>query len=320
LQDDRRGDERRRLGRKQYRGGSRFHFSAWVDRSEGQHEDEWKPCSLLHEKILLVDDNLTHVEILKDDLQSLGVRVITLTSGERVVSTLKEAVKMGDPFTFCFIDTQIPFEGGGDAAREIRQSEIPNLLLIALSSTLEPHLQGWERDVYDDFLIKPVRKEKIYQILGKLRGGRKKEKQRGKNLEEFRAAGGGGRQEDNGSLHLLVVEDNLVNQKLATKILEKFGCRVDVASNGVEALEKVKRIPYDLVFMDCHMTEMDGYDATIEIRRREGASKHTPIVAMTANSIKGDRERCIEVGMDDYISKPIKKEMVYEMVKKWCQG
>jgi CheY-like chemotaxis protein len=119
---------------------------------------------------------------------------------------------------------------------------------------------------------------------------------------------------------VLVVEDNIVNQKLVTRMLETLGCSVDVAANGLEAVERVKNFSCDLVFMDCQMPEMDGYEATAEIRRYEDTSKHTPIIAMTAHTMQGDREKCLEAGMDDYISKPIKKGIVSEMIRKWAPG
>jgi CheY-like chemotaxis protein len=118
-------------------------------------------------------------------------------------------------------------------------------------------------------------------------------------------------------VRILVVEDNVVNQRLAMKLLEKLGCWVDVAANGVEAVNRLKKFSYDLILMDCQMPEMDGYEATAEIRRREGASRHTPIIAMTAHAMLGDREKCLSAGMDDYVAKPIKKETVLEMIMKW---
>jgi CheY-like chemotaxis protein len=121
--------------------------------------------------------------------------------------------------------------------------------------------------------------------------------------------------------HVLVVEDNLVNQKVAVRLLENMGCRVDVAANGHEAVEASDRNPYDCIFMDCQMPELDGYEATGLIRRREagaGAGSHVPIIAMTANALEGDRERCLAVGMDDYVSKPVKRDELESTLERWA--
>ena len=118
-------------------------------------------------------------------------------------------------------------------------------------------------------------------------------------------------------VRVLVAEDNIVNQRVAARILEKLGMRPDLAADGREAVEMFSLLPYDLIFMDCQMPEMDGYDATREIRRREGSSQHVAIVAMTAEVLAGCREQCLAAGMDDHIPKPVKMEFLFETLRKW---
>ncbi len=118
--------------------------------------------------------------------------------------------------------------------------------------------------------------------------------------------------------HLLIVEDNVVNQRVATRMLEKLGCHVDVAVNGQEAIEATAHGTYDLVFMDCQMPVMGGYEATRSIRLREGRTGlHLPIIAMTANAMPGDREKCLDAGMDDYLSKPVDHDRLLTLLQKW---
>ena len=120
------------------------------------------------------------------------------------------------------------------------------------------------------------------------------------------------------ALRVLVAEDNAVNQKVAMRMLERLGLRPDVAANGREAVEMCAMLPYDLIFMDCQMPEMDGYTATAEIRKRQGSNARVPIIAMTAEAMEGCREHCIAAGMDDYIAKPVRLDELIEALKKWA--
>ena len=119
-------------------------------------------------------------------------------------------------------------------------------------------------------------------------------------------------------VRVLVAEDNVINQKVAVRLLEKLGCRIDVAANGQEAVTMLAQFAYDVVLMDCQMPEMDGFAATAAIRQRESSTgRHVPIIAMTANAMQGDREDCLAAGMDDYVSKPVTFESLVSMLQKW---
>jgi CheY-like chemotaxis protein len=167
------------------------------------------------------------------------------------------------------------------------------------------------------YLTKPVRQSKLFATLTAAMS-----KSPGPQTANSSAgvwAGGerrsGTQSEPKLSPHLiLVAEDNIVNQKVAVQQLKNLGYRADAVASGREVIEALGRIPYALVLMDCQMPEMDGYHATREVRRIEGRKKHTPIVAMTAHAVEGDREKCIEAGMDDYISKPVKSEELKKVI------
>ncbi len=116
----------------------------------------------------------------------------------------------------------------------------------------------------------------------------------------------------------MLAEDNIVNQKVAAALLGKLGCRVDVAANGREARDMAALVPFDLIFMDCQMPEMDGYQATSEIRKREGEARHTPIIALTAGAMAEDREACLQAGMDDYLSKPVSSTALASVLARWA--
>ena len=306
--------------------GSTFHFIALVGKSHETKTRQIVPVSLSGKRVLLVDDNKKNLEILNHYLQKAGMRTTALIRGQDVLPTLEQAWQEKDPFHLCIMDIRMPGMSGYEVAKQIRNSSKPfrNIPLLAFSSSVAGGAKSCSEAGFDGFLTKPVRRERLLRIAEGLVGTPQKDqesdrKNRDKIMTQYSV------QEDlKRSIRILLAEDNPVNQKLAKLMLTKAGYQVEVANNGKEVLEKLKKDPdkYSLIFMDVQMPEMDGISATKAIRRREakkGVKKNgrIPIVAMTANAMKGDREKCIDAGMDDFITKPIKREMVFEMINKW---
>jgi CheY-like chemotaxis protein len=162
-------------------------------------------------------------------------------------------------------------------------------------------------------LVKPVRPSLLFDVLHSLLAAKPDHSNREVVDDEVSASDKAAHR----WARVLVVEDNAANLKVAVRMVEKLGYRADVAANGIEAVRVLGEVRYDAVLMDCHMPEMDGFDATRAIRRSETGGRHTPVIAMTASALSGDRERCLAAGMDDYISKPIKLHVVAAVLERW---
>ena len=309
--------------------GSTFHFTAWLGKSEDKKTKRITPVSLTDKRILIIDDNLSNLKILTHNLESVGIEVVALTEGRDVLSTLQKALEGEQPFDLSICDIQMPGMSGYDVAGEIKNStfKIQDLPLVALSSLTERDAKKCEEAGFDGFLNKPIRREKLYRMLERLLGkkkdeGEKDEPEQPKIVTQYSV-----REDMKHSVRVLLAEDNPVNQKLAKLMLTKAGYQVEVANNGQEAVEKFTSSPkdFDLIFMDIQMPEIDGMEATATIRaselelatRNSQLATRIPIVAMTAHAMKGDREKCLEAGMDDYTTKPIKRETVFKMIEKW---
>ena len=299
--------------------GSIFHFTAWLGASEDKETKRIRPARLSNKKTLIVDDNQTNLKILTHNLESVGMEVVTLTGGKDVLPTLQKSLNSGKPFDLCITDIQMPGMSGYDVAAEIKNSklEIQNLPLVALSSLMERDSKRCEEAGFDGFLNKPIRREKLYQMLERLLSEKKSERGKDEEKKPEIVTQYSVREEMKQSVRVLLAEDNPVNQKLAKLMLTKAGYQVEVTNNGQEAVEKFTSSPedFDLVFMDIQMPEMDGMEATQAIRSK--GFDTIPIVAMTAHAMKGDREMCLEAGMNDYMTKPIKRETVFKMIEKW---
>jgi signal transduction histidine kinase/ligand-binding sensor domain-containing protein/DNA-binding response OmpR family regulator len=300
--------------------GSTFHFSAKMQKSGQKPLKPLQPLSFKGKKVLVADDNQNNRDILFHQLTSLEMEVVALDKGSNVLPTLTAADEQDAPFDLCILDIYMPDLSGIEVARQIRSLNSPSahLPLLAFTSSYTQRTKSFEDLGFDGFLLKPARKSKLIQMLEQLLGKTQETSTKikttpGEGLLTRHAIPDAAKQ----STRILLVEDNPINRKLAQRLLTKAGYQVKVVNNGVEAVSIFTSGPgqFDIIFMDVQMPEMDGKEATRVLRSKGFAQ--IPIIAMTAQAMKGDREKCLEAGMNDYISKPIKREAVITMVKKW---
>ena len=298
--------------------GSIFHFTAWFEKSEGlKRSDAVGMPSFAGAKILVADDNENNREILKHILSRAGLRVTEVSRAKDVLAVLLEAHESGDPCRLAIIDICTPDMSGLEVAAQIRgqRSGIAETALLAYSSSVT---QGSRRCIeagFNGFLLKPASRKKLMEVVGQfLEAASEPVARSEQNAVASRPDTGAGKRD---GLRILLAEDNPVNVKLATVLLTKAGFTVDVAGNGQEAVAKYTVSPdhFDLILMDIQMPVMDGLKATRAIREK-GFDK-IPIIAMTANAMKGDRETCEDAGMNDYVPKPIRIEKILEVIWKW---
>jgi two-component system, sensor histidine kinase and response regulator len=300
--------------------GSTFHFNAWLKKAVAKQPERRTPAALDRKKVLVVDDNENSLAITTHLLKSAGMRPLGLSSGRNVVQTLRDAAGNGNPFDLCILDIQMPGLSGYDVAKQIRSApdKIPPVKLLAFSSSNERDANKCISVGFDGFLPKPIGRQKLIGVIASLLGeidNSTEGAERKTIVTQYSF-----REQTKHSTRILLAEDNPVNQKLAKLMLTKAGYHVDVANNGQEAVDKYTKTPeaFDLIFMDIQMPDMDGLKASRAIR--DQGFDNIPIVAMTAHAMKGDRERCLDAGMDDYIAKPIKRELVFAMIEKWIVG
>jgi two-component system sensor histidine kinase/response regulator len=298
--------------------GSTFWFTLTLETASHTSGRAAPSRDALHDiRVLVVDDNSTNRVILEQNLRVWGARSASFENGQTALAGLHYGVSAGDPFRLAILDYQMPGMDGIDLARAIRRDpSFKGLGLILLTSSSRPG----DRQVAEDaginaFLTKPARVAHLYDCLATLLD-RQEESADPVITESLRYAFT--EVEPAMRSRLLVVDDNPVNQRVAVRMLEKMGHVVDVADNGVGALAALLRVKYDAVLMDCQMPEMDGFEATREIRRREGPDRHTIVIAMTAGAMAGDQEKCLAAGMDAYLSKPVKADKLAAMVALWA--
>ncbi len=300
--------------------GSQFWFTIPFEKQilRKQIEIQEKPNkSLSGKRILVVDDNESSLAMLSNLLFSWSVEVETAENAHTAMIKLKDAIYQDKPFHIAILDKFMPGINGETLGKQIKSNSlIKQTALVLLTSMGERgDAVRFEKAGFSAYLTKPVRQSQLYKTLLIVLG-----------LETSAVTSNIGiitrhnvDEKSKKNIRLLLVEDNKINQKVALKVLNKIGYNADIANNGKEAVETLEKTEYDLILMDCQMPEMDGYEATRHIRSQgsQVLNHDIPVIAMTANAMKGDKEKCFEAGMDDYISKPIDINSLSQAIDKW---
>ncbi|HKW63969.1 MAG TPA: response regulator [Candidatus Acidoferrum sp.] len=297
--------------------GSRFHFTTRLGLVEAKEIEVGEPAPpeiLRGVKVLVVDDNQTNRRILDGMLKRWEMKPTLVEGGEEALRELTEAKKAGEPHGLILLDMHMPGMDGFQFVERLRKKpELATATIMMLTSA--GHRGDADRCKalgISAYLLKPIRQSELREAIARVLGAKE---QQGAIPLITRYSLYDARAPEN-VLSVLLVEDNPVNQRLATRMLEKRGHRVVLAGNGREALEALEKGSFDVVFMDVQMPEMDGFQATGIIREKEtGTSTHLPVIALTAHAIKGDRERCLAAGMDGYLTKPIRPRELDEVLE-----
>lgn len=288
--------------------GSTFWFVMDFEKSNEATSSLTKPVLPTRMRVLVVDDNATNRNILQRQILNLQFRSESAGSGEEAINLLRQSAVARDPFQIALLDMQMPSMDGLTLAQLIKSdpaiSSTRLVILSSLGSPLDPATLV-ERGV-EGFVVKPIKQSRLLEVLADLDSAEKSLPPR--IIAPIQTP------TTLSNLRILLAEDNLVNQKVALLQLKMLGYAADVANNGDEVLKALKNMSYDVILMDCQMPVLDGYAATKWIRNNY--SRPVWIIAMTANAMEGDRERCLAAGMDDYLSKPIHPEMLGEMLSK----
>lgn len=337
--------------------GSTFWFTARLDGMSlaGVEEIAEDELTLAGLNALIVDDNMTNLRVLRRQLEGVECHVEEAESAVSAWDLLEQSIASKNPFHRMVVDYQMPDEDGITFAARVRADKrFDDIKIILLSSVCDRTMfPEHYHEVIDETMVKPARRLRLLETLMKGRVQPEKvapeyplpvgessveallAQVESALAEEAKVrADGDGETSDKAperkpaqattqeylplkGVRILLAEDNFVNQKVATKMLEGLGCTVDLAVNGAEACAAVSAKDYDAVLMDCQMPVLDGYAATAAIRKEEAGKSHVPVIAMTANAMQGDREKCLSAGMDDYIAKPVHRGILEDVLKRW---
>jgi signal transduction histidine kinase/DNA-binding response OmpR family regulator len=291
--------------------GSRFHFTARLARAEVRRDSVAVPVGLMVRSVLVVDDNAAARAALERQLAAWGMRPVGVAGAAEALTQLRAAAAAGEPFALAVVDGSLPDPDGLTVAEEIgrRTAGATGVMLLVPPSSNDALLERARRAAVARCLTKPVRPAELLRAVGEVLLGLPAP------VEETPAPV----RRDGSGVKVLLVEDNLVNQRVATKMLERAGHEVVAVGNGRLALEAAGAGGFALALMDVQMPEMDGLEATRALRAREAASgsPRLPVVAMTAHASGADRIRCLAAGMDDYLTKPIDAPALLAAVSRW---
>ncbi len=296
--------------------GSTFSFT--LPLSEDPHATAPAPPGDLRGlRALVIDDHAWNRRIVQEQIAAIGMSSDSYASGTEALAALRAAQAAGEPYHFVIADFHMPLMDGAELVAAIKADPATRGTLVLMLTSVgdAPEARALEGASVDQCLVKPVRQAQLVASLARLWSARG-----GAGGPEFPLNPGPRTRQEFESFHVraLVAEDNVVNQTVAVRLLEKLGIRADVAANGREAVEMLRILPYDIVFMDCQMPEMNGYEAVSEIRRKEQPNRRIPVIAMTAEATVGARERCLAAGMDGYITKPVRMDALVEALKRWA--
>ncbi len=294
--------------------GSTFWFTARFAKSVSTH-DEIKTSlqSLGDFRTLIVDDNTTNRDVLDNQLLGWEVPHDCAEDGYQALIMLRKAVMEDYPYQLAILDYNMPGMNGLQLAQAIKSEDaISKIRLVMLSSVYENDAKEWQRSGILNYVTKPVRQSNLYNVLLETMG----RVDISDDSAEIECIGKSS--ETSFNAKILVAEDSIVNQEVACEMLEQLGCRTDIVINGHEAVAAISAGCFDLVFMDCQMPLMDGYEATRILREKEKSSADRQIiVALTANAMEGDRKTCLDAGMDDYLAKPFAFEQLTGILNRW---
>ena len=295
--------------------GSTFFFTALFGKTDQlRSPTRFSESDIRNLNVLIVDDNARSREILEDIITSFGYSACLVSSGEEALEEMESSSKNKKPFDLILLDWRMPGKYAIETAQIIKNdpnlSKTPMIILVTAYGR-EEILRNADEHAVEAILSKPVTMSSVFDTIMTIFGQGLTTHTKSQSLkgnQEFSFHG----------CNLLLVEDNKMNQQVAEELLASVGFHIEIANNGVEAIEAIQKEPYDIVLMDINMPEMDGYDATKWIRNT-GKFNEIPILAMTANAMQGDREKCLEAGMNDHISKPIDPDELYATLNQWVQ-